>query len=266
MRTAITRFERVNGALGFADITDEHARRFKASLIADEGLKNATKRKLWGMLGALMSVAVNDRLVEDNPFARVKISLNDDSAAREVLTSNDLAKVFGKLPLEEWWIARIGLYSGARLGEICQLTKGDIQIIDGVACIVIRPDAEAGKSVKTRSSIRKVPIHRQLFADGLLEWVEGRPGDRLFTFDHAAASKRLNRRMRDAGMGEGKVFHSFRHTFKGVARRYMEQEWHDHLTGHAAASVGQTYGDYDLRTLKEKLDLIDFGFDRFTNI
>ena len=42
---------------------------------------------------------------------------------------------------------------------------------------------------------------------------------------------------------------------KGAARRHMHMEWHDRLTGHAAKSIGQGYGDYDLRTLKEKIDL-----------
>ena len=39
-----------------------------------------------------------------------------------------------------------------------------------------------------------------------------------------------------------------RHTFKTAARRCMGAEWHDRLTGHAHRTVGETYGDYDLRT------------------
>lgn len=258
MRTAIRRLEALVGPLPFAKVVDDHARRLKAGLIADASLKNATRNKLWGMIRALFNVAVDDGLLKDNPFTRVKLKLDDDSDAREPLSTDDLKTIFSALSGEEWWITRIGLYSGARLGEICQLTKRDIQPIDGVMCFNIRPDAETGKSVKTRSSIRKVPVHRQLLEDGLMKWIAERPGDRLFTSPSAATSKRLNRRMRDAGMGMGKVFHSFRHTFKGVARRHMGQEWHDRLTGHAATSVGQGYGDYDLQTLKEKIDLVEF--------
>lgn len=189
----------------------------------------------------------------------MKLRLDDDSDARESLTADDLKTLFTALSGEEWWIARIGLYSGARLGEICQLTKSDIRSIEGVLCFNIQPDVEAGKSVKTRSSIRKVPVHRQLLDDGLLKWIDGQPGDRLFTSASAPTSKRLNRRMRDAGLGDSKVFHSFRHTFKGAARQVMGQEWHDRLSGHAATSVGQSYGGYDLPTLKAKIDLIEFG-------
>ncbi len=261
-RTAVARFERVNGPLPYAAVTDEHARRFKADLLGDAGLKNATRQKLWGMLRALLNTAVDDRLLDANPFARVKLRLDDDSAARETLTQQDLAALFAALADgEEWWIARIGLYTGARLGEICQLTKADLVTVEGVPCLHIREDAEAGKRVKNRGSVRKVPLHRQLVADGILEWIAAREGDALFTVGSHAASKRLNRRMRAAGLGGGKVFHSLRHTFKSAARRCMDAEWHDRLTGHSHRTVGETYGDYDLRTLKEKMDRVAFGVE-----
>ena len=214
-RTAVGRFERVVGRLPYAAITDEHARRFKADLLADDGLKNATRQKLWGMLRALLNVAVDDGLLDANPFSRVKLRLDDDSAAREVLTRQDLAALFGSArDEEEWWLFRIGLYTGARLGEICQLTKADLVTLDGVPFLHIREDAETGKRVKNRGSVRKVPLHRQLIADGILEWIAAREGDALFTMASPVASKRLNRRMRAAGLGPDKPFHALRHTFK----------------------------------------------------
>jgi hypothetical protein len=33
------------------------------------------------------------------------------------------------------------------------------------------------------------------------------------------------------------------------------------ITGHAHRTVGETYGEYDLRTLKEKIDLVRFGVE-----
>jgi integrase len=261
MRTAISRFEAVAGPLPYSEITDEHARRFKSDLIGDAKLKNGTRKKLWGMLRALLNVAVDVGLLAGNPFVRVKLKLDDDADSREDPTCDDLRAVFSKLPPEEWWIARIGLYTGARLGEICPLTKSDLVTVDGVLCLHIREDAAAGRSVKNRGSIRKVPVHQQLIADGLLDWVHSRLGERIFSIDSAPASKRLNRRMRNAGLGDGKVFHSFRHNFKTMARKHMAPEWHDRITGHAAKSVGQTYGSYDLRTMKEKIDLMRFGVE-----
>lgn len=43
MGTAIRRFEALAGALPYAKVTDDHARQFKADLIADAALKNATR-------------------------------------------------------------------------------------------------------------------------------------------------------------------------------------------------------------------------------
>ena len=202
---------------------------------------------------------MDDGLLDANPFARVKLRLDDNSTAREVLTRRDLGVLFDRLAdQEEWWIARIGLYTGARLGEICQLTRPTWSPLR--ACHASTSGTtSAGKRVKNRGSVRKVPLHRQLVADGVLEWIASREGDALFTLATAVASKRLNRRMRAAGLGEAKVFHSLRHTFKSAARRCMDAEWHDRLTGHAHRTVGESYGDYDLRTMKEKLDLVAFG-------
>jgi integrase len=205
---------------------------------------------------------VDDGLLDANPFARVKLRLDDDSAAREVLTRQDLAALFDSVQdAEEWWLFRIGLFTGARLGEICQLTKSDCVTVDGVPCLHIREDAEAGKRVKNRGSVRKVPIHRQLIADGVLDWIAAREGEALFTMPSPVASKRLNRRMRAAKLGPDKPFHALRHTFKSAARRVMGAEWHDRITGHAHRTVGETYGDYDLGTLKGKIDLIAFGVE-----
>jgi integrase len=160
---------------------------------------------------------------------------------------------------EEWWLTRFALYTGARLGEICQLEREDIRKEEGHWEIHIKDDPDANKSVKTRNSIRRVPIHKQLIADGFLDWIKPKKG-RLFGMSSRVASKRLNRRIKSAGIeGKGKVLHSFRHTFKTAAREVMGQEFHDKLTGHASQSVGQTYGQY--RKLKEQIDKVAFGIE-----
>jgi integrase len=260
MRTSIRRFETVNGPLGYRDITVDHARRFKDNLINDAKIKGATKARLWSLLRALLTIAVDDQLMPANPLAQIKVKFEDDAVTRETLTKADLATLFGKTDGEDWWMFRLGLYTGARLGEICQLTKADLVTIDGTLCLHIREDAEAGRSVKTKGSIRKVPVHQQLLADGFAEWAKGCP-DRLFGGNPHATSKRVLRRMRAAGLLPPKVFHSLRHTFKGRAREVMDDSWHDRITGHAAKTIGQTYGGYDLRAMKEKIDLVTFGIE-----
>ena len=60
-----------------------------------------------------------------------------------------------------YWIPLIGLFSGARSSELCQLHVSDIVQVDDVWVIDINEDAES-KSVKTKASRRQVPIHSEL--------------------------------------------------------------------------------------------------------
>jgi integrase len=259
METAIRLFERVNGPLAFSDVTDEHVRKFKGALI-DLDRKNATKSKLWSMLRALLNTAREDALLDVNPFANVSLRLDDDSSSREIFNATELSKLFDSLrEKEEWWLGRLALYTGARLGEICQLEREDIRKEENHWEIHIKDDPDADKRVKNRNSIRRVPIHKQLITDGFLDWTKPKKG-RLFGMSSSVASKRLNRRIKSAGIeGKGKVLHSFRHTFKTAAREVMGQEFHDKITGHAAQSVGQRYGQY--RNLKLEIDKVAFGIE-----
>jgi integrase len=259
MQTAIRLFERVNGSLAFSDITDEHVRKFKGALI-DLDRKNATKSKLWSMMRALLNTAKEDALLAANPFTNVSLRLEDDSSSRVIFNAAELSKLFDRLEdKEEWWLTRLALYTGARLGEICQLEHEDIRKEADHWEINIRDDPAADRRVKTRNSLRRVPIHNQLIADGFLDWIKSKKG-RLFGLSSSVASKRLNRRIKSIGIGgKGKVLHSLRHTFKTAAREVMGEEFNDKITGHAAQSVGQTYGQY--RKLKEQIDKVAFGIE-----
>jgi integrase len=129
-----------------------------------------------------------------------------------------------------------------------------------------------GRSVKTASSIRKVPVHPQLVTIGLLCYrqslvdrgaapdaslwpglrsAEGRPVSVQW-------SKWFGRFLRQkVGITDRrKVFHSFRHTFKRMARdARIPEELHDAMTGHAGnGSVGKSYGrGVSLRPLIEAM-------------
>jgi integrase len=121
------------------------------------------------------------------------------------------------------------------------MRKQDVIVEGGVTYLQITDDPEAGKTVKTRNSVRRVPVHEQLMQDGFAEWIASRPEDQLFSFASSVASKRLLRRFKAAGLGDGKVAHSLRHTFIGAARRVMEEDWRERITGHKSQRVSRTY-------------------------
>ena len=78
-----------------------------------------------------------------------------------------------------FWIPLIGLYSGMRLNEICQLDVADVRSINDILCFDITEASLIGnedKSLKTRSSERIVPVHPDLLALGFAQFVRSQTG------------------------------------------------------------------------------------------
>jgi hypothetical protein len=135
-----------------------------------------------------------------------------------------------------FWLPLLAFFTGARL-------ELDLNTL------------EEGKSLKTRSSRRKVPLHPELVRCGFLAYVADRreKGDRQLFPDlkqdargsrTASWSKWWGRYARNIGITDRrKVFHSGRHMFKDAARAArIEEAISDALTGHSSGSVGRSYG------------------------
>jgi len=157
------------------------------------------------------------------------------------------------------WLPLLALFTGARLSELGQLRVRDVQTDDGgIAFISI--GTSGGRTVKTRTSIRKVPLHPELRLMGFLSYVDRRKdaaGQEATLWPLLGSAKG---RARTAAFSqwwgnyqgrkpisisdERKVFHSFRHLFKDMCRDVgLSEDVHDALTGHAAGkSVGRSYG------------------------
>lgn len=77
------------------------------------------------------------------------------------------------------WVPLIALYSGMRLGEICQLRTGDVKREHKVRFFNVAEEGE-GQRVKTGSAIRRVPVHSMLIRCGLLDYLDALPAGQLF--------------------------------------------------------------------------------------
>lgn len=258
---AVRDFEAVCGPLSYKDVTPEHVLQFKRHLLENDTTAPATKKKKWSLLNALFNTAVNNRLLPVSPMAGITLPKPKmPSLPRDLFTQADLERLFAhvKADSEEWWAMRLGLYTGARLGELTQLRREDVVDLDGILHLKIT--GEDGKAVKNANSVRFVPLHRQLLTDGFAQWIEKKTGN-LFSRPEPPMSKVVNRRIRSAGITEkGKVFHSFRHTFKSGCRSAgLDEDTHDRLTGHTSNHVGRKYGQH--LALKEAIDKVRFGIE-----
>lgn len=169
-----------------------------------------------------------------NPFS--SRSLDDDKAKkREPFTTEELMRIFGAAEYRSrrfdmahhYWLPIMGLLTGARLTELCQLYLSDFEDIDGIPCISIQ-DEQEGQRLKNKNARRYVPIHDKLIEIGLLDYVEklrNQGSERLFHTlkrgKHSFGdlpSKWFGHFKERCGILEKrtKVFHSFRHTFISV--------------------------------------------------
>jgi integrase len=170
-----------------------------------------------------------------------------------------------------YWIPLIGLFTGMRLAEICQLWSDDVGTIDGIPSIQVRHNPAREQRLKTIGSERAIPIHRELIRLGLFEWVQTRPSQaaRLFPdvpYSSSGSpsdvfSKRFATRMKRIELhGKGIVFHSFRHTFVDAMRNArIDEASQKAIGGWAAKDVHGQYGQGpSIQRLKEAIDQVWF--------
>ncbi|WP_312975772.1 site-specific integrase [Stutzerimonas nitrititolerans] len=163
-----------------------------------------------------------------------------------------------------YWLPLLMAYTGARREEVAQLLVSDVEQEpeSGIWCLAIRPGD--GKSLKTASSRRRVPLHDDLVALGFLDYRDSVSADgRLFPklkphkdgFGHAVG-KTWDKYLQEAVKLQttAKPAHGFRHAFKTLCREVgIPKEVHDWLTGHAASNVGDTYGSAPISRMAEEL-------------
>lgn len=168
-----------------------------------------------------------------------------------------------------FWVPLIALYSGMRLSEITQLDRDDVKLIGGVLCFSVH--GSENKRVKTRSSIRDIPVHQTLMDIGFDKFLASRnkAETRLFLDievgpsenPSSPASKRFIRLLKEAGVKTDKnAFHSFRHNFEdGCRNSEIPMEITNALQGHAAEGMAGRYGNgYVSTTLNKELQKLHY--------
>ena len=135
-----------------------------------------------------------------------------------------------------FWLPLISAFSGLRMQEILQLERSDIKEADGVYYFSINDksvgldyaEGEYIKRLKTKNSLRNVPIHPEIIRLGFLDYVKAAQREWLFPDmpcgDALKMSNQFSKRFRTFLKATGvyvprrKVFHSFRNTFNDALR------------------------------------------------
>lgn len=173
-----------------------------------------------------------------------------------------------------YWLPLIGLHTGARMNEICQLYHDDIVKIDNRLFFRFCDDREDQK-LKTRNSRRVVPVHQTLLDLNFEEYLNEskKAGDeRIFqslTHSRDGYSKNASnwfsryRKQHELTMENKKQdFHSFRHNVSDFFKQHDIPDTHAAaVLGHADQSI--TYGRYGKNLQAKKLvgliDKLDFA-------
>ncbi len=170
---------------------------------------------------------------------RVGKNINEVAVLMDCQPMIDFSKSF--VDSHKFWLPMIGLFTGARVNEICQLNPQADILQDEKSGIWYfnLTDDNAGvgieKSHKNKNSKRKVPIHSKLFGcgfSGYLDKVKGLGHTRIFdkfkpVLERASpnAEKFFSQHLKDVGLHDSKTkdkdgeglhvvgMHSLRHTF-----------------------------------------------------
>ncbi|OCX19311.1 hypothetical protein BBI09_09765 [Stutzerimonas xanthomarina] len=234
-------------------------------------------------LTTFFSYAIREGYCERNPFDGLRVRQRGKvSEERSVFTEDDLRRLFSKQVYasasspqpHKYWLPLLGLYTGARLNELCQLYLDDVVSINGIDCLHIRA-TRPDQKLKTVTSERLVPIHSKLKTLGFLEFVQAQREagyQRLFAeltlhkaHGYAAAPSKWFTRVREQlGFRDGeerKDFHSFRHTLadhlkqKGVVESLVGG-----ILGHQSGGITFTrYGkDFRPEVLAPAVEVVAF--------
>ncbi|WP_170411470.1 site-specific integrase [Ruegeria arenilitoris] len=198
----------------------------------------------------------NNARNQHDPFSKEQLQTIFNSPLYTGCKSRRFRTVPGDTDLSDtswYWLPLLGLWTGARLNELCQLSVEDIDQEEGIPLIRVQ-EGDEDQRVKFGKS-RLVPIHPELVRLGFLHFVQAqRQADHKRIFPELKlgatgyysdqASKDFNRYIDRIGVKTVKTsFHSFRHNFKDACRHAgVQPDINDILLGHSLPGMAGRYG------------------------
>ncbi|MGO4153586.1 DUF6538 domain-containing protein [Cupriavidus sp. YAF13] len=253
----------------------------RASIVATRdkwlisGASVATVNKKIGFLRLLLGVAKGRGLIDVNPAEGAELPLPKRAVelrkpyspeqVKAVMAATDGAK---ESDPAMYWLPRLARWTGARLNELHQLRREDVQEREGVPGLMITDEGEHGEGaamrLKNEGSRRWVPLAVPVLV--FAEWASTRPDGPLFPAKpgvhgivSAAFSKRYGRLLRKTlKITDTRItFHSWRHGFADMCRAAgVAADVRMALMGHAEPGVSGTYGAGDGLPAKRLIEAV----------
>jgi|GEM_PF-4184557 len=224
-----------------------------------------------------------------NPFGKQKVrETGKKNKKREPFTPELLSIIFRHLIFTEhktppvqilqphhFFVPLIGVYTGLRIEEICQMHCTDVKKLHGIWMFDINTLED--KKLKNESSERHVPIHNDLIHFGLLTYLaelmeEGeallfpnllsRPNKKTGEVSYSnSVTVWFGRLLKSLNIKtKTLVFHSFRHTFANSYKQQLDinDKVVKELLGHSHGNLtDDVYGSsYYYKTLKDVIDVL----------
>jgi integrase len=251
--------------LGHSDarkLTGEGLVGWKGSMV-EAGLRPKTIQdaKL-APLRAILQWGVNNKYLASNPADGISLDVRSKQGEKKRSFTDDEAKIILKAAQVEKdpvrrWVPWLGAYSGARVSELCQLRSEDIIKLDDIWCMKLDPVAG---SLKTSGSERIIPLHPALIDRGFLKFAATVKAGPLFAalspdkFGKRGGNgtKMIGRFVRRLGLKDSRLSpsHSWRHRIKTLGRKHgLAPDILNAITGHAAESDGDSYGEFPIEAL-----------------
>jgi len=247
---------------------------------ADSTISNTTFNNYVKNLVTLFGFAVREGYCDLNPFQGLRIqqrqkaneqrSRFSEEELQRILSST--STVFDHKKPHRYWLPLLGLYTGARMNELCQLYVDDVVQMDGIDCLHIR-STRIDQKLKNASSERLIPIHSRLKELGFLTFIESqRSLGHARVFAELSLHKRhgyshipsrwfagVREKLGLKGGAEKKDFHSFRHTVADhLKQQGIAESLIGGLLGHTTGGVtftryGKDYKPEVIAPIVEKL-------------
>jgi integrase len=268
-----------------AEMKRSHGAALRAYLLHDDREFNGkTGLNYWQALMALLNIAHDVGHIDSNPWHKMTFEVTG-SETRKPYSDEELQQLF-HTPLfqsgqseriqkvassDAYWCMLLGLWSGARVGELAQLELADVKAHNGLTVLSIH--GKAG-TLKTEQSERLIPVAPELIRLGFVGWAKAQReagAVKLFPSFHREGAvtpgeimsewNREYRRIVGAAAGPLNGFHRFRHTIRTrLAALQIGPETADTLTGHAAqgSSGRRVYTHVDAKVVYEALARLRF--------